>query len=76
MKTINLISAFIVTFAFLGLLTVKSSHASEVDSVENKSHAELAQHHEAIAKEEQDRLEHNQAILDEYEKVKNLDVQE
>lgn len=67
MKTVNLISAFVVTFAFLGLLTVKSSHASEVDSVDNKSHTALAQEHEAMAKEAQARLEHHQAILDEYE---------
>lgn len=64
MKTVNLISAFVVTFSFLGLLTVKASHASEIDST---NHAALAQQYAAIAKEEQARLEHNQAILEEYE---------
>ncbi|MFZ1852044.1 MAG: hypothetical protein WAU15_07410 [Nitrosomonas sp.] len=67
MKTVNLISAIIITFAFLGLLTIKSTHASEVEGIDSKDHATLVKYYEAQAKEEQARLEHNQAILEEYE---------
>ena len=67
MKTVNLISAIIITFAFLGLLTIKSTHASEVEGIDSKDHATLVKYYDAQAKEEQARLEHNQAILEEYE---------
>ena len=67
MKTVNLISAIIITFAFLGLLTIKSTHAAEVEGIDSKDHAALVKYYEAQAKEEQARLEHNQAILEEYE---------